>query len=383
MRNTLTRLNRMAAGMALIAIIVLNPQSASVAQETSTSKLDSIVGAVVSVDQLSRSASVKTDAGAVSLILTDENTACLRIPAGERSLAKAVAIQFSDIAVGDRVLGHGLRTAQGFKAQRLIVLSSTEVEKKRRHDLEDWKQRGVGGIVRELDRAANEVTIEVRSSAPRPLIIKAGTAHRRYVSYSLRLEAARSATFADIKTGDQLRALGDTATDGRHFSAEAIVFGTFKTIGVTVTEVDQSKGEIRPTTLDQKKPVSITVNGDSLLHRISPPVAAAIAQKVKGDTARPANATPASAKSGAAPVIDVQQMIDTLPAVSLSEIKPGDVLAVTGAVEQDESRLIAIKIAAGGDLVLKALTPAPGNPQLIRLSAGLPAVFDFSVLPIN
>src|ERR1041384_120818 len=105
MRNTLSRLNRMAAGMALIGIIVLSPQSASVAQETSTSKLDSIVGAVVSVDQLSRSASVKTDPGAVSLILTDENTSCLRIPAGERSLAKAGVIQFSAIAIGDRLRG--------------------------------------------------------------------------------------------------------------------------------------------------------------------------------------------------------------------------------------------------------------------------------------
>ena len=76
-------------------------------------------------------------------------------------------------------------------------------------------------------------------------------------------------------------------------------------------------------------------------------------------------------------------MIDTLPSVSLSDIKPGDVLAVTGAVEKDESRLVAIKLAAGVDLVLKALAPAPGKPQVVRLSAGLPTVFDFSVIPIN
>lgn len=380
----MTRMNRIFVWLLAIAIIALNVQTVSVAQETSTSKLDSIIGAVISVDQSSRGASIKTDAGVVSLVLTDENTACLRIPAGEKSLAKGIAIRFSDIAVGDRVLGHGLKTAQGFKAQRLIVLSATDVAKRRQHDLEDWKQRGIGGIVRELNGTAGEVTIELRSAAPRPLIIKTSESIRRYVPGSLRFEDARAATFAEIKTGDQLRALGDTAADGRHFSAEAIVFGTFRTIGVTVTEVDQARGEIRATTLDQKKPSLIIVNGDSVLHRISPPVAAAIAQKAKADTAKPANATPASsAKSGDSPVINVQQMIDTLAPVSLLDIKPGDVLAVTGAVDHDESKLIAIKVAAGVDLVLKALAPAPGKPQLVRLSAGLPSVFDFSVIPIN
>ena len=83
------------------------------------------------------------------------------------------------------------------------------------------------------------------------------------------------------------------------------------------------------------------------------------------------------------PVIEVQQMIDSLPSVSMSDIKPGDLLAVTGAVEKDESRLFAIKLAAGVDLVLKALAPAPGKPQVVRLSTGLPNVFDFSVIPIN
>ena len=99
------------------------------------------------------------------------------------------------------------------------------------------------------------------------------------------------------------------------------------------------------------------------------------------DAAKPA-ATPSGPKP-AQPVIDVQQMIDTLPAVALADIKPGDVLAVTGAVENDDSHLVAIKVASGVDLVLKALAPAPGKPQSVRLSAGLPPGFDFSVIPVN
>ena len=350
-------------------------------------KAESVIGAIAEIDPNTKSATIKTDAGAMVAVKADENTVCLRIPAGEKTLAKAAPIQFADIAVGDRVLGHGTRTGNEFRAQRLVVMPKAEVEKKRAHDLEDWRQRGIGGIVRELNAQTGEITLELRSAGAggRVLIAAAKADFRRYAPGSLRFEDARPAAFGDVKVGDQLRALGDKSVDGRSFTAEEIVSGAFKTIGVTVIQVDQQSHEIKATTLDQKQPIAIVINGDSVLHRISPSVAAAIAQKATA--AKPANAPSSSAPSAARPagqqLIDVQQMIDTLPGISLADLKPGDVLAVTGAVEKDESRLVAINLAAGVDLVLKAMAPQPGKPQVVRLSAGLPAVFDFSVVPIN
>ena len=102
------------------------------AQQRST---ESVVGAVIAIDKDTGSATVKTDNGAVLAVKTDEQTACLRIPAGEKTLAKAVPIQFADIAVGDRVLGHGTKTEKDFLAQRLVVMPKVEIEKKRAHDL--------------------------------------------------------------------------------------------------------------------------------------------------------------------------------------------------------------------------------------------------------
>jgi len=67
-------------------------------------------------------------------------------------------------------------------------------------------------------------------------------------------------------------------------------------------------------------------------------------------------------------------VIDALPGISLGDIKAGDVLAVTSAIGKDKSRLTAIKLSAGVDLVLKAMAPPPGKPQIVRLSAGLPSV---------
>jgi hypothetical protein len=349
-------------------------------------KLDSVIGLVTAIEPANRTATIKSDAGVLTTIIVDDRTVCLRIPLGQKSLAQSEPIKFSAIVLGDRVLAHGSRSAETFNAQRLVVMPASEVERKREQDLDEWKRRGVGGIVRATNPASGEITLELRSGILNGrMAIQSGNAKfLRYVPGSLRYEDATVSDFNEINVGDQLRALGEKSADATRFVAERIISGAFKTIGVNVVEVDHQKNEIHAVTLDQKKPILIVLNRDSVLHRISPPLATAIAQKAKGGATKSAPATSQAAQKPASqPVIDVQQMIDTLPAVSLSDIRPGDVLAVTGAAEKDETRLVAIKLAAGVDLVLKALAPAPGKPQVVRLSAGLPTVFDFSVIPIN
>lgn len=381
--------------VASVGVILSLAASVSRAGNPVQDKPQSVVGVVVQADAGSKSLTIRNDAGETVSVQTDSNTTLVRIPAGERTLANAVTIQFADIMSGDRVLSSGTRAGQNFVAQRVVVMAAAEVEKKRQHDLDAWKQRGLGGIVRETDAQAGTIALELRGTgAGTRLMLETTKANfRRYVPGSLKFEDARASKFEEVHAGDQLRALGDKTGDGK-FVAEQIVSGAFKTIGVTVTAVDQSTGKITAATLDQKKPVIISINKDSVLHRIPPPVATAIAQKAKGEATKSAAPPPASAnvatKSGpppgpktGQPVIDVQQMIDSLPTISLADIKPGDVLAVTGAVDTDDGHLVAIKIAAGVDLVLRALAPAPGRPQSVRLSAGLPTVFDFSVIPVN
>lgn len=373
--------------VAAILLLVLPIPLLWLAPAHAQQKTESLVGAVAQIDVNNKTATIKTDNGTTINLKADDNTICLRIPSGEKSLSKATPIKFADIAAGDRVLAHGTKPDQIFLAQRLVVMPAAELARKREHDLEDWKQRGIGGVVRELNPQTNEITLELRgANAGRVLVDTSKATLRRYLPGSLRFEDARASNFADLRVGDQLRALGNKTADGKALAAEQIVSGTFRTIGVTIVEINQQTGEIKATTLDQKKPITITVNQDSTLRRISPAVANAIAQKAKGEPARPAGTpatSPQTQRPAAQPVIDVQHMIDTLPTVARADLKPGDVLAVTGAVENDDSRLIAIKVAAGVDLVLRALAPAPGRPQVVRLSAGLPTVFDFSVIPVN
>lgn len=371
--------------VSMIAVaIALGTSALHAAQQNG---VESVVGTVTDIDKNGRTATIKTDAGKVVSVKTDSNSVYLRIPANEKTLAKAVSIQFGDISAGDRVLAHGTRTAEEFLAQRLVVLTKADVDKKREEDLNEWRRRGIGGIVRELNTQTQEVILELRGTATsgRVMIVTANADFRRYASGTLRFEDAQPSSFMDLRVGDQLRALGDRATDGA-FKAEKIISGAFKTIGVTISEIDLQRNEIKATSLDQKKPIVISITKDSVLHRIPPPVALAIAQKATAN--KPASAGASSLQASPAPKaspaagqsVDVQQVIDGLPTISAGDLRPGDVLAVTSAVEKDESRVTAIKLVAGVDLVLKAMAPKPGKPQVVRLSAGLPSVFDFSVV---
>src|SRR5438132_11802425 len=173
-------------------------------------RVESVVGAVSEVDNNSKRATIKTDSGEVITVKTNDSTVCLRIPAGEKTLSKAVPIQFADITVGDRILAHGTKTDQGLLAQRIVVMPAAEVARKREHDLEEWKQRGVGGIVRELNAQTAEITLELRGAgtAGRLVIETEKAKLRRYLPGSLRFEDAASSSFADLRVGDQVRELG-------------------------------------------------------------------------------------------------------------------------------------------------------------------------------
>src|SRR5262245_61599957 len=143
--------------------IVFVTAAAAVFSQT-TPKVESVIGLIVTIDANAQSATIKTDAGSSVEIKADANTACLRIPAGEKTLAKAAPIQFAEIVAGDRVLAHGTRAENQFLAQRLVVMPKAEVAKKRAHDLEDWRLRGIGGIVREVNPQNGEINLELRSA---------------------------------------------------------------------------------------------------------------------------------------------------------------------------------------------------------------------------
>ena len=230
----------------------------------------------------------------------------------------------------------------------------------------------VVGTVVAVDKTTKTISIKTDQNATVAIKANETTVCLRVPLGAHSLDKATPILFDDIATGDRVLARGNKTQD--EFAALRIVVlskddvakqrESFKTIGATLTAIDLQKGEISATTLDQKKPIQIATLKETSVRRIPSVMIAAIAQKVRANSQA-----------------EVQQMIETLPVVPLSDLKVGDVVSITGLRERDEARITAIRVVAGVDAVLKALAPQPGRPQTVRLSAGLPSAFDFSVIP--
>jgi len=382
------------------------------------------MGEVTSIDPNSKQMSIKTDAGNVVAVALDEKTDYLRIPPGETSMDKATKIAFSEIGVGDKVYVRGKvsEDRKSIPAQKLIVMSKGDIQKMHEHERAEWQRRGVAGIITALNTQTSEVTLQTRTrEGVKALVVSApdSVKFRRYAPDSVKFSDARPSSFSELKVGDQLRALGDKTADGSKLTAEQVVSGSFQTIGGTVTAVSPETNEIKITVLGSKKALTIVVNKDSILRKIPPQVAMMIAmrsqggsgpeggrppggtglqpapgggpgaQPGQGGTSRPAG-QPGQPGQGTAPGAgeprrmggggDFQDMLERMPGLALTDIKTGDVIAVSSTIGNDPSRLTAITLVTGVDAVLTAMQGPGAGRRPVNLSTGLPSgVLDFGI----
>jgi hypothetical protein len=101
-------------------------------------------------------------------------------------------------------------------------MSKGDIAEKREREKEDWRKRGVAGTISTINADTKEITIDARTAeGPKPTVIltTAETKFRRYAPDSVRFSDAKPSTIAELKAGDQLRALGTRSSDGR-FTAE-------------------------------------------------------------------------------------------------------------------------------------------------------------------
>jgi hypothetical protein len=360
-----------------------------------------VIGEVTAIDAGARHLTVKTDAGASVTVTLNEKTAYLRLAPGEKTLTNAVKIQLTDVAVGDRVWARG-RVAEDQRsvpAIALVVMTKADIARKQEHDRAEWRRRGVAGIVTALNPETKEITLSMRGRGEAtPIIIStAGSVDfRRYAPDSVRFSDARPSSFAELKVGDQLRALGERSADGTHFTPEEIVSGSFRTIGGSVTAVNAGANEIKLKDIQTGQSVTVVVSHDSLLRRLPPEMAARLAARSSrgaraggGDEtanasgaprreqqqqqgARPSGQGGEGRPSGGGPGrwqngegrrggFDFQEMLEHLPALSIDELKTGDMVIVSSTVGTEASRVTAIKLVAGVDELLNAAQRRPGR----------------------
>lgn len=341
------------------------------------------LGVVESIDPSSGQITLRTDAGAVTKIIPESGARFVRVPPGETSLSKAIPITPADISAGDRLLARGQFSddKSSIAANLLVVMTKADLAKKSEADRAEWQKRGVGGVVTAVDPAAGEVTITVRSlEGPKSLTIATGpkTVVRRYPPDSVKFVDAKPSTVAEIRKGDQVRALGEKSPDGARYTAEELVSGTFRNVAATVTAYDGANNVLKVTDLATKKPLLVHINSDSTVRKLPDMVARMIAMRTNGAGAaggppggapaggppRPPQASPAAGPGGPGGPGgngmhngrsgDLQQMLEHMPPLKLEDLKPGDAIIVAATEGSDPGQVTAITLVAGVEPILSA-----------------------------
>lgn len=300
-----------------------------------------------------------TDAGSDLLIVLADGVSFLRVRPGATNLNTATKITISDISSGDRVLVRGKVSddQKSIAATFVIVMTKSDLAGAREAERLDWQRRGIGGTVQALNPETREIKIMSSGAAiapanaqqPLSVALTSNTVLLRYVPDSVKFSDAKPSSFDQIKVGDQIRALGTKSEDGGRFTAEKLVSGTFRNLGVTVVSVDVQNRTITVKDLASGQSVLVRTNADSTLRQLPPSVAHALAGLNSGGT----SGGKAANERGAQP-LDAQQLLDRAPAFDFMDLKPGDPLIVVSTEGAKPTEVTAIDILAGVEPILAA-----------------------------
>lgn len=354
--------------------------------------LKSVIGEVTSIDAAAKQLKLKSDDGTAYTVSLNDTTSFLRVPPGETDIKKAAKIAFADVNVGDRALARGPLDEQSktVPARTLVIMTKADLAKKHERDQAEWRTRGVTGVVTALNAANKEVTITTRGRDSKTVTVDASAANfQRYSPDSVRFADAKPSSFADLLPGDTVRALGDKNEDGTHLKAEELVSGAFETIAATVDSVDPATGEVRIINLQTKKPLVVRTNQNSLLRRLDPQVAAMLARRLRpaseggpagspSGSDRPPGPPQTGATSPGGPGGpgrggfggpggaggDLQQILERMPPLSLSELKKGDAVIVSSSKATGDSAITAFAFVAGVEPFLAAAPRTAGQVNL-------------------
>jgi hypothetical protein len=379
-----------------------------------------VIGDVTSIDQSAMSITLKVE-GAASTVTAVLNSNTIYYRAKSDILTRAATATISpadmekttlaEVGEGDRVvvLGKVAEDQKSVPARILIVATKADIAQKQERDREEWRRRGLVGVVSALNPETKEITLQLRSlMGQQTITIAAGgekVKFRRYAPDSVRFNDAKPSSIGEIKIGDQLRAKGDRSEDGARFTAEEIVTGTFRSIRGKVESVNAEANEIKVKDMVTGQSVTIAVSKDSMARRIPAEFAQRLAMRgqrggaggggnnggdASGDAA---NAQPRAPRGegegrrrpegtggegfgnrrrmGGAP--DLQEMLERMPAVTIAELKPGEMVIVSSTAGADPARATAIALVAGVEALLQTPAGQPRTGGGQGTSLGLPS----------
>ncbi|MGH9561188.1 MAG: hypothetical protein ACRD3S_07010 [Terracidiphilus sp.] len=356
-------------GLAALAFLLFFARGAS-AQATH------YLGSITALD--GRQLTVKTDAGETHQVEVPPDAILKRIAPGEKDLTKAEPLDFSSLAVGDRVLVTLDPNSTGTPphALRIIAIKASDVAQKQQTESAAWNE-GVHGLVKSVDPATGTVMVTVRVGAANNEVAvhtTPATVLKRYAPGSVRFDQAQPGALAAIRAGDQIWARGTKNPDGSAIAADGVVSGSFRSIPGTVISADAASSTITVRDLATKKPVTVRMTSDAQLRRLDDKVAAFLAARLKGNAAA-GGAPGANAGNGAPSTfgpsgnngggqrawgqghagggrMDLETILERAPAIQLGDLKKGDAVMIVAT--EDASGLSAVKLLAGVEPLLEA-----------------------------
>ncbi|MGI8883756.1 MAG: DUF5666 domain-containing protein [Pyrinomonadaceae bacterium] len=335
---------------------------------------------------------LQTKDGSVEVTLSGK-TEFKRVPPENPVLKAAVASTFQDIAVGDRLAVSGIFSAdkKTMPAKSVYLMTKSDIAQKQTKESEQWRTRGVSGKVVSVNPQNNQITIEVRGLANSSNVVlttKENAKFRRYAPDSVKYSETKASSVSEIKPGDMLRALGDKSADGAAFTAEEVLTGAFQNVAGTVKTVDAAKGEVIISDFQTKKDVTIAVGQSTTLKKFPEEMAQRMAMmQTAGGGIQPAGQGQNRPGGGMRPPREnspqgegrgqggqgrggmrggggqggIDDMLERFPNITVADLKPGDMIAVSSTKSADATRITAIKLLAGVEPFLKTAQATAGN----------------------
>ncbi|MBV8817652.1 MAG: hypothetical protein JO022_04790, partial [Acidobacteriaceae bacterium] len=270
---------------------------------------------------------------------------------------------------------------------------------------EAW-QNGIVGSVTAVNPDAKQITVTTRGANAKTVVVdlSSNPTFMRYAPGSPKYDEAKPGTLADIKPGDTLRARGEKTEDGTRLKADQVLSGTFQTLAGTIISVDAANGTVRVTDLATKKPVEIKTTPETLVRRMPEMMAMIMARRMNaaaggpgapggasgpggGPGGPPHEARPDAPGGPGAPGaggpggpggpgarpggmggmgggrnFDLQQALERMPPVPLTELKPGEALIISSTKAADS--LTAIAVVAGVEPFLASAPKTAGQVNL-------------------
>lgn len=312
---------------------------------------------------------LKADSGPDFTAQVQEGARILRLAPGQTDLKNATPMKLQEAQVGDRMLVRGRPgdSADVIVAASIIVMKQSDVSQKQQAELQDWQKRGVGGIVTMIDSGGGIIT--VASTPANSFVVKTSkdTNFMRYAPGSIKFSDAQKSTFDQIKVGDQLRARGNKAADGKEVAAEAVISGSFRNIAGTVSSLDAAANAVTVKDILGKKTVVVKLTADSQMRQLPAQMAQRIAFLLKGPAGGTGNGGPATGAPGGTPASgapgggqrpggtpDFQQVVSRLPAVTLADLHKDDAVMIVATPGTGGSDVTAIMLLSGVEPILTA-----------------------------